>query len=85
MHLSGERMTGTKVYVCSDASCSMCGTFNEPVGNGAWGVMRCGGDLGIHGQFVKVVSPKAYLQITEMEIYAFRKYLIDYSKQLKQS
>ena len=70
-------MAGNKVYVCPntfthppDSSCHLCGAF-EPVGNGKWGTVQCGGEDGVEGRTVEVQSDDNVVQMAEIEILAY--------------
>ena len=60
-------MTGEEVWVCEGDDCEKCGVFSA-VGKGDMGVMSCGGNDGIQGNYVKVVTPNNFLQIAEIEV-----------------
>ena len=53
--------------VCDGEKCKKCGEY-PAVGNGEWGVLKCGGKKGLQGSSVKVAAPTNYLQIAEAEI-----------------
>ena len=61
-------MTGETVSVCEKDSCKECGAFAK-IGNGQWGIMKCGGKKGIKGSYVKIIAPSNYLQIAKAEIF----------------
>ena len=68
IHVLGTRLTGTEVTICDDLElvCNICGV-TEAVGVAEWAVVKC--EDGAEGSVVRVVTPKSYLQICEIEVY----------------
>ena len=66
-------MTGETVWVCEKEKCKKCGAFSA-VGNGQWGIMKCGGKKGFKGSYVKIIAPSNYLQIAKAEIIGTSKF-----------
>ena len=70
-------MTNNVVYVCTDetdASCVECGKITESIGRSEWATVKCSGDNGINGCFVKVQAPTSMLQIAQIQVYTASKY-----------